>query len=176
LFNTLANVSTLIEVDPKQARVMLDRFTLLLRALLDQTRQSSATLRKELEVAEAYLGVLKIRMGERLSYRIDVPSDLAECEVPAMLLQPIVENAIKHGIEPLMQGGMIRIAATRSERQLTVEVRDNGVGFVANPKESIGLGAIRERLAVQFGDDAGLDISRTEDGWTRVAIRIPMPA
>lgn len=176
LFNTLANVSSLIDVDAKKARVMLDQFTLLLRALLDQTRQSTTTLRKELQVAEAYLDVLKIRMGERLSYRIEVPSELAGKEVPAMLLQPIVENAVKHGIEPRMNGGIVCVTAKVDDNQLVLAVRDNGVGFVANNAESIGLGAIRERLAVQFGAAAQLDISRTEDQWTQVAIRIPMPA
>jgi LytS/YehU family sensor histidine kinase len=176
LFNTLANVSTLIDVDAKRARVMLDQFTLLLRALLDQTRQSTTTLRKELQVAEAYLSVLKIRMGERLSYSIDVPSDLASHEVPAMLLQPIVENAVKHGIEPQMNGGMVCVEAKQDGDQLVVMVRDNGVGFVTDSKESIGLGAIRERLAVQFGDAAQLEISRTDTQWTQVGIRIPMTA
>jgi sensor histidine kinase YesM len=176
LFNTLANVSTLIDVDAKRARVMLDQFTLLLRALLDQTRQSTTTLRKELQVAEAYLSVLKIRMGERLSFRVDVPPDLAGKEVPAMLLQPIVENAVKHGIEPQMNGGMVCIEAKAEGNQLVVLVRDNGVGFVTDSKESIGLGAIRERLAVQFGETAQLDISRTDDQWTQVGIRIPMTA
>jgi len=174
LFNTLANVSSLIDADPKRARVMLDQFTLLLRALLDQTRQSATSLRKELQVAEAYLSVLKIRMGERLAYRIDVPSDLVELEVPAMLLQPIVENAVKHGIEPKMQGGMVLVSAARTGDELVLAVEDNGVGFVADSKESIGLGAIRERLAVQFGDHGRLEIVRTEQQWTRVAIHIPM--
>jgi signal transduction histidine kinase len=175
LFNTLANVSSLIEVDAKKARVMLDQFTLLLRALLDQTRQSTTTLQKELQVAEAYLDVLKIRMGERLVYRIEVPSDLVSKEVPAMLLQPIVENAVKHGIEPRIHGGEICVSAKVDGDQLVLAVKDNGVGFVAHSTESIGLGAIRERLAVQFGETAKLDISRTEDEWTQVAIRIPMP-
>jgi sensor histidine kinase YesM len=176
LFNTLANVSTLIDVDAKRARVMLDQFTLLLRALLDQTRQNTTSLRKELQVAEAYLSVLKIRMGERLSYHIDAPSDLVELEVPTMLLQPLVENAVKHGIEPRVNGGMVRVEAKREGNQLVLAVKDNGVGFVAQSKESIGLGAIRERLAVQFSGAAQLEISRTEDQWTQVAIRIPMPA
>jgi LytS/YehU family sensor histidine kinase len=176
LFNTLANVSTLIDVDAKRARVMLDQFTLLLRALLDQTRQTTTTVRKELQVAEAYLSVLKIRMGERLSYQIDAPADLIDHEVPGMLLQPIVENAVKHGIEPRIDGGVVRVEAKREDNQLALVVLDNGVGFVDNNKESIGLGAIRERLAVQYGATAQVDISRTLDGWTRVAIRIPMAA
>jgi hypothetical protein len=176
LFNTLANVSTLIDVDAKRARVMLDQFTVLLRALLDQTRQSTTTVRKELQVAEAYLSVLKIRMGDRLSYQIDAPADLIDREVPGMLLQPIVENAVKHGIEPRIDGGIVRVEAKHEVNQLSLVVSDNGVGFVDNSKESIGLGAIRERLAVQYGAAAQVDISRTTDGWTRVAIRIPMAA
>ena len=176
LFNTLANVSSLIDVDAKRARVMLDQFTLLLRALLDQTRQNTTTLRKELQVAEAYLSVLKIRMGERLSYRIEVPPELAGKEIPAMLLQPIVENAVKHGIEPRMNGGMVCVTATAEGDQLVLAVKDNGVGFVPNSVESVGLGAIRERLTVQFGETAKLEVSRTEDQWTQVAIRIPLPA
>jgi LytS/YehU family sensor histidine kinase len=176
LFNTLANVSTLIDVDAKRARVMLDQFTLLLRALLDQTRQNSTTLRKELQVAEAYLSVLKIRMGERLAYRIEVPPELAGKEIPAMLLQPLVENAVKHGIEPRMNGGMVCVTAAAEGNQLVLAVKDNGVGFVPNSVESIGLGAIRERLTVQFGETANLEVTRTEDQWTQVAIRIPLPA
>jgi sensor histidine kinase YesM len=176
LFNTLANVSSLIDVDAKRARIMLDQFTLLLRALLDQTRQTTTTVRKELQVAEAYLSVLKIRMGERLSYQIDAPAELIDREVPGMLLQPIVENAVKHGIEPRIDGGVVRVEAKREDNQLVLVVLDNGVGFVDNSKESIGLGAIRERLAVQYGAAAQVDISRTPDGWTRVAIRIPMAA
>jgi LytS/YehU family sensor histidine kinase len=166
----------LIDVDAKRARIMLDQFTLLLRALLDQTRQTTTTVRKELQVAEAYLSVLKIRMGERLSYQIDAPAELIDREVPGMLLQPIVENAVKHGIEPRIDGGVVRVEAKREDNQLVLVVLDNGVGFVDNSKESIGLGAIRERLAVQYGAAAQVDISRTPDGWTRVAIRIPMAA
>jgi sensor histidine kinase YesM len=174
LFNTLANVSSLIEVEPKQARQMLDKLTLLLRSALDSTRRSTTTLKKELDVIEAYLGVLKVRMGERLSYRIDASPDLLKLEVPAMLLQPIVENAVKHGIEPRVKGGTVRVEVKRENDSLVFIVADDGVGFMPNSKENIGLGAVRERLSVQFGDAASLTTSRSPDNWTSVIISIPM--
>ncbi len=176
LFNTLANVSTLIEVDPKQARKMLDQFTLLLRASLDQTRKTTTPLRAELQVIDAYLSVLKVRMGERLSYRIDAPPELLSIDVPSMLLQPVVENAVKHGIEPRMTGGVVQVLVSRSGDDLVFAVADDGVGFVPTSGENIGLGAVRERLAVQYGDAASLNIERTADNLTRVSIRIPFPS
>lgn len=175
LFNTLANVSSLIEIEPKQARKMLDQFTLLLRASLDQTRKATTALRAELQVVEAYLSVLKIRMGDRLSFRMECPPELQAIEVPSMLLQPIVENAVKHGIEPRVQGGSVHVSVRREGEQLEFLVCDDGIGFVSSPKENVGLGAIRERLAMQYGDQASLQIERA-DTWTRVAIRIPIPS
>jgi sensor histidine kinase YesM len=176
LFNTLANVSSLIEMDPKQARRMLDQFTLLLRASLDQTRKTTTPLRTELQVIDAYLSVLKVRMGERLSYRIDASPELHNLEVPSMFLQPVVENAVKHGIEPRMTGGIVQVQVRREDQDLLFVVTDDGVGFVPNGKENIGLGAVRERLAVQYGDAASLAIERTTDNLTRVTIRIPFPS
>ena len=176
LFNTLANVSSLIECDPKQARRMLDQFTLLLRASLDQTRKETSPLQAELKVLEAYLSVLKVRMGERLDYSIDAAPDLSSTEIPTMMLQPIVENAVKHGIEPRVKGGTVKIGVKREGDHLVFSVADDGVGFVTNTVENIGLGAVRERLDVQFGADAALSTERTTDHWTLVTIRIPMPA
>jgi signal transduction histidine kinase len=176
LFNTLANVSSLIECDPKEARRMLDQFTLLLRASLDQTRKENSPLGAELKVLDAYLSVLKVRMGARLEYSINAASDLMSIEIPTMLLQPIVENAVKHGIEPRVKGGRVSIAVKRDDAYLVLTVADDGVGFMANSTENIGLGAVRERLQVQFGTDASLSAERTADNWTLVTIRIPMPA
>jgi sensor histidine kinase YesM len=176
LFNTLANVSSLIEVEPKQARKMLDDLTVLLRASLDSTRLPTISLRRELQVIDSYLAVLKVRMGSRLGYRIDAPPELLDIEVPAMLLQPIVENAVKHGIERRVAGGSVRVEVSERDSQLELAVLDDGVGFAPTSKDSVGLGAVRERLAVQFGAQAQLHIQRTPEHWTRVAIRIPMPA
>jgi sensor histidine kinase YesM len=175
LFNTLANVSSLIESEPKQARKMLDQFTLLLRASLDQTRKETTPLDTELQVIDAYLSVLKVRMGERLSYQINAPTDLLKVDVPTMFLQPIVENAVKHGIEPRVKGGTVLVDVRREDSQLTFTISDDGVGFVPNTTENVGLGAVRERIAVQFGDRASLTAERTPDHWTRVKISIPMP-
>jgi len=175
LFNTLANVSSLIESEPKQARKMLDELTLLLRSALDSTRRPTISLSKELQVLEAYLAVLKVRMEKRLTYRIDSPPELANIQVPAMLLQPIVENAVKHGIEPRVEGGEVRVEVSRDDRGLCFTVLDNGVGFAVDSKENIGMGAVRERLGVQFGAAAEMLTERTPDHWTRIAIRIPMP-
>jgi hypothetical protein len=176
LFNTLANVSSLIEVEPKKARKMLDQFTLLLRASLDQTRKATMPLHTELQVIDAYLSVLKVRMSERLAYRIDAPPELLHVEVPSMILQPIVENAVKHGIEPRMTGGFVQVEVRREDQDLLFAVTDDGVGFLAGGKENIGLGAVRERLAVQYNDAASLNIERTPDNLTRVSIRIPFPS
>lgn len=174
LFNTLANLSSLIEVEPKQARKMLDELTLLLRSSLDSTRSATTSLRKELQVIEAYLSVIKVRMGERLQYEISTLDELLDLQVPSMLLQPIVENAVKHGIEPHVSGGIVRIEVNRDQACLNLAVLDNGVGFAPNSKDNVGLGAVRERLEVQFGAAAQLEIGRIPD-WTRVTIRIPMP-
>jgi len=175
LFNTLANVSSLIEVEPQQARKMLDQFTLFLRASLDQTRKATTSLGAELQVIEAYLSVLKARMGERLTYRIDAPQNLLKLQVPAMLLQPIVENAVKHGIEPRLKGGTVQVDVKEENGALKFVVADDGVGFVSTNKENVGLGAVRERLTVQFGAAASLTMERTPESLTRVIIQIPMP-
>jgi sensor histidine kinase YesM len=128
-----------------------------------------------LQLIEAYLSVLKIRMGERLSYRVEASSELLGVEVPSMLLQPIVENAVKHGIEPRVRGGAVRVEVKREGDRLLFVVSDDGVGFVANTKDNVGLGVVRERLAVQFGDAANLRVERTPENWTRVSIQIPFP-
>ena len=146
-----------------------------LRASLDQTRKTTTPLRAELQVIDAYLSVLKVRMGERLSYRIDAPPELLSIDVPSMFLQPVVENAVKHGIEPRMNGGIVQVEVSKSGDDLVFSVSDDGVGFVPNSGENIGLGALRERLAVQYGDAASLNIERTTDNLTRVSIRIPFP-
>jgi signal transduction histidine kinase len=175
LFNTLANVSSLIESEPKQARKMLDELTLLLRSALDSTRRPTISLSKELQVLEAYLAVLKVRMEKRLTYSVDAPADLLPIQVPAMLLQPIVENAVKHGIEPRMEGGEVKVEVVRDGDSLQFTVLDNGVGFAPDARENIGMGAVRERLAVQYGAAAELRVERTAEHWTRITIRIPMP-
>jgi len=172
LFNTLAGVSSLIEIDPSAARKMVDELCVFLRAALDSTRRATATLQHELEVIAAYLSVMKVRMGSRLDFAIQVPDELLNTDVPSMILQPLVENAIEHGIDSRLDGGRVEIQAHRSGSVLQLTVRDNGDGFKANARENVGMGTVRERLQVLFDDKAALRVAR-EDGWTQVIVELP---
>jgi sensor histidine kinase YesM len=174
LFNTLAGVSSLIELDPQAARKMVDQLCVFLRAALDSTRRPTATLKRELDVIAAYLSVLKVRMGARLHYSIDAAPELLEIEVPSMILQPLVENAIEHGIDPRLEGGEVRIRGERIDSRLRLTVMDNGEGFKATAKDNIGMGTVRERLEVLFGNQAALRVEH-QDGWTQVIVELPYP-
>ena len=175
LFNTLANVSSLIGSDPAGARKMVDELCVFLRAALDSTRRPSNNLRREVEIVEAYLSVLKVRMGERLDYAIDVPAELLEIDIPSMILQPLIENAVQHGIEPSLQGGVLRIEGRRIDDTLKLTVMDNGIGFGEQIEENVGMGTVRERLQVLYGERGGLHMARRE-GWTHVIVELPLNA
>ena len=128
LYNTLAHVASLIDADPPQARAMLDRLIALLRATA-KTASGEATLGSQAALLRAYLDILAIRMGSRLTWTIDVPPALLQLEIPPALLQPLVENAVKHGIEPAIEGGSIAIAARAVDGALELSVADTGAGF-----------------------------------------------
>jgi sensor histidine kinase YesM len=172
LFNTLAGVSSLIEADPRAARKMVDELCVFLRAALDSTRRPTATLKRELDVIGAYLSVLKVRMGARLEYSIDAPNELLETEIPSMILQPLVENAVQHGIDSKLEGGEVRIHVRLQDKRLQLTVMDNGEGFRVTSKENVGMGTVRERLEVLFGDQAALRVTHV-DGWTQVSVELP---
>jgi sensor histidine kinase YesM len=174
LFNTLAGVSSLIEADPQAARQMVDQLCVFLRAALDSTRRPTASLKRELDVIAAYLSVLKVRMGARLQYSIDAAPALMELEVPSMILQPLVENAIEHGIDSRLDGGEVRVRGERIGSRLRLSVMDNGEGFKATAKDNIGMGTVRERLEVLFGEQAALRVEH-QDGWTCVIVELPLP-
>ncbi len=155
LYNTLANAQLLTRSDPARADLMLGNLITYLRTSLPQTGRSSSTLGRELERSQAYLDILKIRMGARLAVSIDVPAALASLSFPPMMLQTLVENAVKHGLEPKPGGGMIRIAANVGDGQLTVSVSDNGLGLrEGSSGTGLGLRNIRERLQLSYGDAA----------------------
>ncbi len=159
LFNTLANVTSLIDPEPAIAKRMLESFIRFLRASLNATRSQTTTLGAEGELIAAYLDVLAVRMGSRLRYRIDVPDELAAVALPAMLLQPIVENAIRHGLEPKVEGGELVVHARREGGAVIVEVADTGVGFAPTTRGGVGLTNVRERLRLLYGDRATLEIT-----------------
>ena len=173
LFNTLANVTSLIDPDPAMAKRMLESFIRFLRASLAATRSSSTTLAAEAELIASYLDVLQIRMGSRLRYSVDVPPDLHAFAVAPMLLQPVVENAIRHGLEPKMDGGSVRFSARRDGADVVIEIADSGVGFAPVTRGGVGLTNLRDRLRLIYGDKASLTVGENGGGGAAVALRVP---
>ncbi len=173
LFNTLANVVGLIHPQPDQAKLMLEQFIGYLRATLASTREQQTTLGQEFETMRNFLSILQIRMGERLQVRLELPPTLSDAQVPPMLLQPIVENALKHGLEPKIEGGEIALSAVRRDDRLDITVADTGLGFRDSKSNGIGLRNVRERLQHLY---AGAGVLRIEDnlpGGTRITVSIP---
>jgi len=173
LFNTLANVSSLIDADRAEAKRMLESFIRFLRASLAATREATTTLGAEAELIASYLDVLQIRMGDRLRYAIDVPAGLRGFTLPPMLLQPVVENAIRHGLEPKVSGGEVSMRVAEEAGGVIVDVADTGVGFAPTTRGGVGLSNLRERLKLLYGERASLEVSDVPGGGTRVRLKIP---
>ena len=177
LFNTLAHVKRLYKTDPELARRMLDRFCEYLQPALPQMRNGSATLGTELALTEAYLEVQKIRMGDRLAVEIAVPDAARDQPFPSMMLSSLVENAIKHGLNPLAEGGVVRVSAEWSQQTLRVTVADSGRGFSASRGTGIGLANIRSRLTALYGTAARFTLAPNIPRGIRATIEIPaLPA
>jgi hypothetical protein len=175
LYNTLANVISLIDAEPATAKHMIERLIDYLRRAAVVAGGADATLGRQVELLRAYLDLIVLRMGSRLSYRIDVPPELSGLPLQPMLLQPVVENAIKHGIEPKIAGGEVSITARRQGDRLLLAVTDNGLGVRATASPGLGLANLRERLATMHGVHATLAIEDQQPG-TRVTIDLPMKA
>ncbi len=173
LFNTLAHVKRLYKTDPVLAQRMLDRFCKYLHAALPQMRNVVATLGSELTLAEAYLDVQKIRMGDRLVVEIAIPDGARQQPFPSMMLTSLVENAIKHGLNPLPGGGMVRVSAESSQEALRVIVADSGRGFSASRGTGVGLANIRGRLAALYGPAARFTLGPNVPHGIRAMIEIP---
>ena len=178
LFNTLASIDHLIEVDPPRASTMQKSLIALLRAAMPAMRESSASLGRELDVVRPYLEILRMRMQERLQFELVVPEGLHSADFPSMMLQSLVENAIKHGLEPKPEGGSLRVEAQVVHGKLAVSVADTGVGFGRAPTAGTGTGlrGVRERLALLYGPAAELRIVENAPAGTRVSILIPYKA
>ena len=175
LFNTLANLHALIESDTSKARELLESLTDLFRISLDYSRASTGSIQGELELISNYLAVQQVRMGERLSFQIDVDDGLDDIQLPPFLIQPLVENAIKHGIEPSAEPGNVEVRVARIGSSLQIDV-----GNTWNPDlesadgTGIGIENVQERLEAVYGDAAKLRINRsTTDGFI-VTIELPL--
>lgn len=173
LYNTLASVQALTEVDPKQANAMTGHLIQYLRNALPKMRESVSTVGQEIELVRAYLNILQMRMGKRLAFDIAVPPELMDAPFPPLMLPSLVENAIKHGLEPQREGGEVRIGAESTDGKLRLSVTDTGRGFGETLGAGVGLTNIRERLAAMHGDAAKLTLVANEPNGVVATIEVP---
>lgn len=180
LFNTLANLDALIALDPKQARVLLSHLNRYLRNSLTHARRESCTLGAEIEQLRAYLAIMEIRLPDRFRATIDCPPECAELPLAPMLLQPLIENAIKHGIEPSANGGEIQLITHMAGSMLEIEICDSGIGLDKAPTQEsnngTGINNVRERLRVLYGEEARLTLTALPERGTCVLLQIPLNA
>jgi signal transduction histidine kinase len=173
LFNTLANLDALIATDPPRAREMLRHLNDYLRATLAAARRDKSPLGEEFALLRNYLEVLAIRMGPRLKFELALPPELAAVEIPPMLLQPLVENAVKHGLEPKIEGGTVTVGARSDGRTLVLEVADTGGGAASSGGAGVGLANVRERLAAAFSGAARVEAGGNPAGGFTVTLSLP---
>lgn len=180
LFNTLNAISSELSASPAQAREMIEDLGALLRRSLDCQDRIEITLAQELTLLDHYLSIQKLRFGKRIDIRLDIERAVLSAMVPSMLLQPLVENAIRHGIEGRLSGGMVALSARRSDGFLQIEIVDDGIGLPRNWRmdacAGLGVRVTRERLEALYSNAGGNDftICRRKEGGTKVAIRIPL--
>jgi hypothetical protein len=178
LFNTLANVQSLMDYEPSRAKAMLEAFTDYLRCSLGQLRATQCTVSAELDMVKSYLLLMQIRMGERLRHEIKIDEHARAALVPPLLLQPLVENAIRHGLEPKVDGGTVRITASEQGHRLTIIIEDDGMGSASQkhsgrPGSGMALDNIRARLHTRYGENASIALELVPAG-TRVTLQLPL--
>jgi Histidine kinase len=173
LYNTLASVQALTEVDPPQATLMTGHLIQYLRNALPKMRESVSTVGQEIELVRAYLNILHMRMGKRLAFEIDVPAELMDAPFPPLMLPSLVENSIKHGLEPLREGGSVRISASSDGDLLRMVVADTGKGFGDSLGSGVGLTNIRERLTALYGEKGKLTLEAAEPHGVIATLEVP---
>jgi len=174
LFNALNTASAVLEENPRRARRIIGRLGELLRASLRTDARHLVSLREEISLVSAYLEIEEERFGTRLTYEIDVPADAADALVPSFVLQPLVENAVRHGIAPREGPGHILIRAARCEDHIEIHVEDNGVGLhTQSPREGIGLGNTRRRLRELYDTPNAVTLQSRVGGGVDVCVRVP---
>jgi sensor histidine kinase YesM len=179
LFNTLASVQYLTETDPPEATRLLGHLLAYLRAALPQLRRASSTLGQEVDLAQAYLSILKTRMGQRLEFDVHVPESLRDHAFPPGLLISVVENAVTHGIEPQAEGGRVSIDARIRDERLVVDIADTGsgpLGGASRPGQGVGLANVRERLVALYGGHARFSLAAETPRGARATLEIPVAA
>src|SRR5690606_20459105 len=179
MFNTLANLHALIDTDPPRAQAMLEHLITFLRATLNGSRALTHPLRDEFARLQDYLALMQIRMGARLEVEVDLPAPLAGVHIPSLLLQPLVENAIKHGLEASRGRGRIVVRARQVGEHLLLDVVNSGRTLseddASTSGSGFGLRSVRERLESAYGSDISLDMVPGPDGeGTRVSVCIPL--
>jgi len=178
LFNTLNTVSSLVRYDPDMARIVVLKLSNILRRLL-RKHETFVPLREELEFIDDYLDIEVIRFGrDNLQFFKEVDEETLDAFIPSMLLQPIVENAIKHGLAPRLAGGQIRLRTQRRDGRLSIQIEDNGLGMSAERLAEvygggIGISNVHERLRLLYGDQFEMDIRSREGEGTQIRIEIP---
>ena len=177
LFNTLHAISTLVHTNPESADRMISRLSDLLRLTFDRSGAPGVSLQEELEFLQKYLEIEQVRFQDRLSVRFEVDPDTLDAEVPRLILQPLVENAIKHGIAPRSGQGLIQISARRHDDTIAIEVRDDGIGLSGGARsrlhDGVGLANTRDRLKCLYGDRQRLTFSDGQGGLA-VAMEFPL--
>ncbi len=173
LFNTLAHVRRLYESDRDAGASMLRNLKEYLSIALPQMREGTPTLGREIDHAIAYLGIQQIRMGRRLAHTVDVPDELRDARVPSLMVLTLVENAVKHGLSPLPQGGRIDLRASRTGSRLRIDIADTGLGFAKSMGGGTGLANIRARLASTYGPAARLSLAFNQPSGVIASIELP---
>src|SRR5690348_17013633 len=173
LFNTLNAISALALADPAQAKLMIARLSDFLRLTLEEHHSPQVPLSRELQVLETYLGIQRVRFQDRLATHFEIAPETTNAAVPNLILQPLVENALRHGVLAKSSGGALHISAAREGDTLRLRVDDDGLGLAEDAGEGVGLGNTRARLRVRFGDAATLVLMRRPEGGTRAEVRIP---
>ncbi len=175
LFNTLNSISALVHSNPDGADEMISRLGDFLRKTLDEPHGQLVTLRRELAFIQDYLAIEQIRFQERLRVEVQIPAELMEMRLPSFILQPLVENALKHGLADRPQGGTLFLRARKEAEHLVLEVQDDGEGYVAG-REGVGLTNVRSRLGLLYKGNFQIEILGAPGHGTLVVLRLPLEA
>jgi LytS/YehU family sensor histidine kinase len=174
LFNSIATVKRLFQTDARAGERMLDNLMRYLSIALPHMRSAESTLHREAALATAYLDLHTVRMGRRMTFTMSIPRSLGDAQLPPFMLLTLIENAIKHGLNPLPEGGALHVTARSTDRKLVLEVRDTGRGFERSWAGGTGLANIRARLALLYGPDGSLQLSRNDPRGVVATLVVPL--